>query len=76
MHAKYKIRKWRKVLKIHHNLVWIKAQSTLIDELMADNKIAAMVVVRVADNLCGILSKDREKILKRLHALKHAPQEG
>ena len=62
-------------MKIHKNLVWIKAESTLMDELMSDNKIAAMVVVRIAPDVCGIVSKDREQVIKRLHSLKHAPQE-
>ena len=62
-------------MKIHRNLIWIKASPALIGELMADKKIRAMVAVRVDSGLCGVLSKDYDNLLKRLHDLKHAPRE-
>ena len=62
-------------MKIHRHIIWVKADPALVDELMSDRKIKAMVVVRPGPGLCGVLSKDSDNLLKRLHELKHAPRE-
>ena len=62
-------------MKIHRHLIWIKAAPALIEELLSDKKIKAVVAVRVDPGLCGVLSKDYDNLIKRLHDLRHAPQE-
>lgn len=62
-------------MKVHHNLVWIRARPELMDRLVADPKLCVFIAARVAPDLAAIFAPARAAVVARLEKLGLAPRE-
>ena len=62
-------------VKVHRNLVWLRADEQRLDLVVADPTLRKHVVARPAPELAAFLPKARTLVLKRLEQLGQAPRE-
>ncbi len=62
-------------MKIHRNLVWLRADAERLDLVMADPTLKKHVVARPAPDIVAFLPRSRLAVLRRLEQLGHAPRE-
>lgn len=62
-------------MKVHRNLVWIRARAELMDRLVADPKLSVFIQVRLTPDLVGILAPARATVVARLEKLGLTPRE-
>jgi hypothetical protein len=62
-------------MKVHRNLLWLRAQAELIDQLMADKALSILVQARPAPEAIGIKRAHHRKLLERLEKLGFSPRE-
>lgn len=62
-------------MKVHRNLVWIRAEPELMDRLAADPRLSIFIQVRISPGLAGILAPAQEAVVARLEQLGLAPRE-
>lgn len=63
-----------KTVKIHRNLLWLKGDPGLLDQLLADRTLAALAVARPAPNVCAFLREHHQRLVTRLGKLGQAPK--
>ncbi len=61
-------------MKIHRNLLWLRAEPSLLDELLVDRTLARLVVVRPAPEVCAVRQADHQRLSDRLEALGTTPK--
>lgn len=62
-------------MKVHRNLVWIRARPELMDRLVADPKLSVFIAVRLTPELAAIFAPARATVVARLEKLGLAPRE-
>ncbi|GMV43516.1 MAG: hypothetical protein AMXMBFR64_52320 [Myxococcales bacterium] len=62
-------------MKIHRNLLWFRAEPTVMEQLLSDPAIARLVVARPAEDTAGVRREGYHELLSRLGKLGHVPKE-
>ena len=62
-------------MKLHRNLVWIRARPELLDRLVADPKLSPLIAVRLTQELAAVKASARTTVMERLLKLGLVPRE-
>lgn len=62
-------------LRVHRNLVWVRADPDRMDLLVADLVLGRLLVARPEPELAGFMPRARQTVVRRLEQLGHAPRE-
>ena len=62
-------------MRVHRNLLWIRADEERMNLLVADPTIRRHMVARPAPDLIAFMPRSRQTVVKRLEQLGHSPRE-
>lgn len=62
-------------MKIHTNLMWLRAAPDLLDQVFASKPAAGLLAARPAPELCAVRREHYRRLLTRLERLGHVPEE-
>lgn len=59
----------------HRNLMWLRADPLLLDQIFADKTSARLLAARPSPELCAVRPEFHRQLLARLERLGHTPEE-
>jgi hypothetical protein len=62
-------------MKVHRNLLWLRARPELIEQLVADKVLYSYVYLRLAPDLFAIKRSHHQQVIARLEKLGLTPRE-
>jgi hypothetical protein len=62
-------------MKVHRNLLWVRARPELIELLAADKVLYPYIYLRIAPDLIAIKRPHHQQVIARLEKLGYTPRE-
>jgi len=61
-------------MKVHRNLLWLRGEPALLDQIFADKTTGKLLVARPTPELCAVRVAARQQLLNRLERLGQVPE--